>query len=84
MEDTKLVEIISSNIELDTLIKLSDLVNNFTSFNIVEKSSSSNAFTNYKKSLLKDGLYLILEAKTSEGEEVFSKIKLNLSKISKY
>lgn len=84
MDDTKLVEIISSTIELDTNVKLSELINNFTSFNIAEKNNNPNHFTSYKKELIKDGLYLVLEAKTEDGQNVFSKVKLNVSKISKF
>lgn len=84
MDDTKLIEIISNTLELDTSVKLSELINNFTSFSIVEKNSNSNHFTSYKKDLINDGLYLVLEAKTDSGQEIFSKIKLNVSKISKH
>jgi len=84
MDDTKLVEIISNNIELETVIKLSELINNFTSFNIVEKNNNPNYFTSYKKELIKDGLYLVLEAKTEDSQNIFSKVKLNVSKISKF
>lgn len=84
MDDTKLVEIISNNIELEVDIKLSELINNFSSFNIVEKNSNPNYFTSYKKELIQNGIYLILEAKTKDSENIFSKVKLNVSKISKY
>ena len=84
MDDTKLVEIISNTIELDTSVLLSELINNFTSFNIVEKNGSPNHFTSYKKELIKDGLYLVLEAKTVDGQNIFSKVNLNVSKISKF
>lgn len=84
MDDTKLVEIISNTLELDTSVKLSELINNFSSFNIVEKNNNPNYFTSYKKELIGDNLYLVLEAKTETGDSVFSKIKLNVSKISKH
>lgn len=84
MDDTKLVEIISNTLELEETVKLSELINNFTSFNIAEKNSKPNYFTSYKKELIKDGLYLVLEAKTDNQETVFSKVKLNVSKISKF
>ena len=84
MDDTKLVEIISNTLELEETVKLSELINNFTSFNITEKNSKPNYFTSYKKELIKDGLYLVLEAKTDNQETVFSKVKLNVSKISKF
>ena len=84
MDDTKLVEIISNTLELETNVKLSELINNFSSFNIVEKNSSPNYFTSYKKDLVDDGLYLVLQAKTESGEDIFSKVKLNVSKISKH
>ena len=84
MDDTKLVELISNTIDLDTTVKLSELINNFSSFNVVEKNSNANYFTSYKKALIKDGLYLVLEAKTDSDENIFSKVKLNISKISKY
>ena len=52
MDDTKLVEIISNTLELETSVKLSELINNFSSFNIVEKNSNPNHFTSYKKELI--------------------------------
>lgn len=84
MDNTKLVEIISNTIELETTVKLSELINNFTSFNIVEKNNVPNYFTPYKKGLIKNGLYLVLEAKTKDDKNIFSKVKLNVSKISKF
>lgn len=84
MDNSKLVEIISNTIQLEESVKLSELINNFTSFNIYEKNNKPNYFTSYKKELLNNGLYLVLEAKTDDGEDVFSKVKLNVSKISKF
>lgn len=84
MDDTKLVEIISNTIKLEENVKLSELINNFSSFNVVEKNNKSNHFTHYKKKLINDGLYLVLEAKTDTEENIFSKVKLNVSKISKF
>jgi len=84
MDDDKLVEIVSDSLTFDTEMKLSEIVNNFTSFNLVEKNNSAKYFTHYKKELLNDGLYLVLEAKTKDEEPVFSKVKLNITKISKF
>ena len=84
MDDSKLVEIISTSMELDTEIKISELINNFTAFNLTEKNNTPNYFTHYKKDLLKDGIYLVMEAKTKDGVDVFSKVNLNVSKISKF
>ena len=84
MDDTKLVEIISASMELDTEVKLSEIINNFTSFNLTEKNSTPNYFTSYKKDLIDDGIYLIMEAKTKDGKEILSKVNLNVSKISKH
>ena len=85
MDNTKLVEIISNSIELEEEdIKLSELINNFTSFNILEKNNIKKYFTPYKKSLIDKGLYLVLEAKTDTNETILSKVKLNMTKISKY
>jgi len=84
MDDTKLIELINNNLKLEESVKLSELINNFTTFNIIEKNSKPNYFTSYKKKLIKDGLYLVLKAKTNNDEEVFCKVKLNVSKISKF
>ena len=84
MDNTKLIEIITNKLPLDDSVKLSEIINNFTSFNIIEKNSKPNYFTSYKKKLIKDGLYLVLKAKTIDDEEVFCKVKLNVSKISKF
>lgn len=84
MDNEKLVEIISNNINLESDIKLSELVNNFSSFNVFEKNSSKNYFTYYKKKLLDDGLYLVFEAKTKNNDTILRKVKMNLSKISKF
>mgnify|MGYP004640255967 CR=1 FL=1 len=84
MDGTKLIEIISNSLDLDTEIKLSEVINNFASFNITEKNKNNEYFTYKKKKLINDGLYLIIEAKTSSGEQIVSNIKLNVTKISKY
>lgn len=84
MDNEKLVEIMSNNIKLESDIKLSVLFNNISSFNVFEKNSSKNYFTPYKKKLLDDGLYLVFEAKTKDGNSIMRKVKMNLSKISKF
>ena len=84
MDDNKLIEIVSTSEELATPIKLSDIIDNFTPLNVVEKNSSNIYFTNYKKRLIDKGLYLVIEAKTETDENIFNKIKLNITKISKY
>ena len=84
MDNNKLVEIVSTNLELETEIKISEIVNNFTSFNLAEKDKDSVYFTDYKKDLIDSGLYLILEAKTKDGVNVFSKVKLNITKVSRF
>jgi len=84
MDNSKLVEIFSTTMELDTEIKISEIINNFTAFNLTEKNSAPNYFTRYKKDLIKDGIYLVMEAKTKDGISIFSKVNLNVSKISKF
>ena len=84
MDNNKLVNIISTNLDIDESIKLSDAIKNFISFNIAEKNNNKYYFTNYKKKLIKDGLYLIMEAKSVDNEEIVSKVNLNVSKISKH
>ena len=84
MDDSKLVEIFSTTMELDTEIKISEIINNFTAFNLTEKNSKPNYFTRYKKELINDGIYFVMEAKTKDGVDIFSKVNLNVSKISKF
>ena len=84
MKDKKLIEIVSTTNELETTIKLSEIINNFTSFNIVEKNTSKIYFTNYKKKLLDKELYFVIEAKTKDDNTIYDRIKLNISKISRY
>lgn len=84
MDENKLVEIVSTTLELETDIKLSEIVNNFTSFNVTEKDKDAVYFTAYKKGLLDNGLYLVLEAKAKDGTNIFSKVKLNVSKVSRF
>ena len=84
MDESKLVEIISTTMELDTEIKISEIINNFTAFNLTEKNNAQNYFTSYKKELINDGIYLVMEAKTKDGINIFSKVNLNVSKISKF
>ncbi|MBQ3020989.1 MAG: hypothetical protein IJD92_02040 [Bacilli bacterium] len=84
MDNNKLVELISTNFEFENEMLLSETINNFTSFNIFEKNSTSTYFTKYKKNLIDDGIYLVLEAKTTDGNTVFCKVNLTISKISKY
>lgn len=84
MDKEKLVSIVESSLELDTEVKLSDIIDNFTSFTVTEKNKNANYFTKYKKDLIEDGIYLVLEAKTKDGKTIFSKVKLNVSKISRF
>ncbi len=84
MEDNKLIEIISNSLDLDTEVKLSEIIDKFASFNVTEKNRNNNYFNSKKKKLLSDGLYLVIEAKKSDGEQIMSKVKLNVTKISKY
>ena len=84
MDGTKLIEIVSNSIKLDNTIKLSELVNKFTSFNISEKNKDNNYFNKTNKKLLEKGLYLVLEAKTNDNKDIVSKVNLNVSKISNH
>ena len=84
MDDTKLIEIVSNSLELDTEMKLSDIINNLATYNVSEKNSVNSIFTSKVKKLLNDNLYLVIEAKTSSGESILSKVKLNVTKITKY
>lgn len=84
MDGNKLIEIVSNSLELETEIKISEIVKNFTSFNISEKHNNPNYFTPKKKELLNEGLYLVLDAKTKEGNSVYSKVKLTVSKVTKF
>ena len=84
MDGTKLIEIVSNSLELDTEMKLSDIINNLATYNVSEKNSVNSIFTSKVKKLLNDNLYLVIEAKTSSGESILSKVKLNVTKITKY
>lgn len=84
MDNSKLIEIVSESLELETDIKLSEIVKNFTSFNITEKDNEATYFTKYKKSLIDNGIYIVLEAKTIDGDSIYSKVKMNVSKVSKF
>ena len=84
MKDEKLIEIVTTSNELDNSLKLSEIINNFTSLNVVEKNTSNIYFTKKKKKLLNNGLFFIIEAKTVDNETIFNKVKLNITKISKY
>ena len=84
MDENKLVEIVSTSESLETPIKLSEIINNFISLNVTEKNSSDIYFTNYKKRLIDKDLYFVIEAKTANNDTIFDKVKLNMTKISKY
>ena len=84
MDDNKLVEIVSTSEELDTPIELSEIINNFLMFNVVEKNTNSMYFTTYKKKLINKELYFVIEATKDNNEIILDKVKLNLTKISKY
>ena len=84
MKDTKLIDIVSTSVELDTEINLCEVINNFTTLNVVEKNISNVYFTHDKKELIDSGIYFVIEAKTKDGEALFDKLKLNMTKISKY
>lgn len=84
MKDKKLSEIVSTSQELESPIKFSEIIENFTSLNVTEKNSTNIHFTHTIKQQLNDGLYLVIEAKTSDNEELVDNITLNITKISKY
>lgn len=84
MDDNKLVEIVSTSETLETPIKLSEIINNFISLNVTEKNSSDIYFTSYKKRLIDKELYFVIEAKSDNDNTIFDKVKLNMTKISKY
>ena len=84
MNNNKLVEIVTTSYNGETEMKLSELVNNFTNINVVEKNNNKVHFTSKNKSLIGDGLYIVIEAKTTNGDTIFDKLKLNITKISKY
>lgn len=85
MDGDKLIELVSTDLKLESKIKISEIVNNFTSFNLLEKSKNEVIFTKANKKLLdKNGLYLILDAKTEDDINIYSKLKLNVSKVSNF
>ena len=84
MDEKKLVELISNTVEIDESISFNDIIDRFTTLNLVEKDKDNNYFTQYKKKLIKDGLYLVIEAKTVDNEIILDRVAMNVSKISKY
>ena len=68
----------------DESMFLSEIISDFVDFNIMEKNSTKNMFTQENVKLLKDGLYFILEAKTIDNEDIKFMMDLNISKISKF
>lgn len=76
--------LIEKDLSFDEKITINELVNNFINFNIVEKNSAKNIFTEENVKLMNDGIYLIFKAETKEEKIIESKIKLNIEKISKF
>ena len=79
-----LKEIISKTFIFDESIKLSEVIDKFTHFNNIEKSNTSTMFTQDSVKLLNDGLYFVLKAITIDNNIIKCKIKLNMTKISKF
>lgn len=84
MKNNSLIDIVKTEYAGDETINLSEFVNNFTSFNVVEKNTQKIHFTRKIKENIGNNLYLVIEAKTVNGDSIVDKLKLNITKISKY
>ena len=77
-------EFVKKTYNFEESIMLSEVINKFTNFNIIEKSNEKNIFTLENVKQLDKGIYFVLKAKTIDNNEIKCKINLNLTKISKF
>ena len=80
----ELKKIVSNTYHYDETIKLSDAIDLFTNFNIIENNDEKSIFTPDNVKYINNGLYLVIKAKTTGQKNIEYKIKLNVTKISKF
>lgn len=80
----ELKKVINKTYSFEEGINLSEIINKFTNFNLVEKNKESYIFTDENVKQLDNGLYFILKAKTVDNNDLECKINLNIKKISKF
>lgn len=64
-------------------LSLKGILSEMSAYNITEPYHNNTYFTKETINSLEKGLYFIIEAKTTSGEELLDKIELSLSKVSK-
>lgn len=82
-EGNKLLPLAIKNGKDEIGLSLKGILNEMSAYNISEPYHNHTYFTKEKIKSLEKGLYFIIEAKTTEGEEILDKIELSLSKVSK-
>ena len=83
LKDNTLSPLVIKSGEDDIGLSLKGLINEMSAYNIAEPYHNKRFFTKENKKSLEEGLYFIIEAKTTDDEEILDKTELSLSKVSK-
>ncbi len=82
-KDNTLLPLAVKSGEDEVGLSLKVLLSEISAYNIAEPYHNTTYFTKEKIKTIENGLYFIIEAKTADGQEIFDKIELSLSKVSK-
>lgn len=82
LKDENLHEIISHYELFEKTTSLKDTIESITNLNVSEATKNDKMFKNVSNEDIENNLYVIMEIKTEDGEEIISKIDLDISKIS--
>lgn len=81
-KDDNLKEIISYNEEYEDSVSLKETINNLNTLNAWENGKSNNLFNKEIKKNIETNLYIILEAKTKDNENIVDQLQLEVSKLN--
>ena len=85
MNDNKMLdELIKEEYSFDESIMLSEIINNCINFKIIEKNDEKGIFTSESVNDIYNNFFFVLEGKDIDGSEIKTKLKLNVTKISKF
>ena len=80
MNNDKLEEIVTYHEEYEEAVSLKNSINDLNTFNAWD--NANKIFNNVIKDNIETNLYVILEAKTKDKEDIVDKLKLEVSKLN--
>ncbi|MDD2504745.1 MAG: hypothetical protein PHF21_00555 [Bacilli bacterium] len=83
LKENTLIPLVTKTGTDETGLSLKGIINEMSAYNIAEPYHNKRFFTKEIKESLEDGLYFMIEASTTDNEEIVDKIELSLSKVSK-